>query len=67
MMLAAGGPSASTLFFGNTTSDDGATPNVHVIIAPIDTCCGIASSRSPAFDQHSISIMNDKASQKISF
>src|SRR5471032_2785459 len=26
MMLAAGGPSANTLFFGSTTSDDGAAP-----------------------------------------
>eukprot|EP01034_Spumella_vulgaris_P042124 gene42124-52224_t len=37
MMLAAGGPSASTLFTGSTTSDDGAAPNVQVIIAPITT------------------------------
>src|SRR5213595_538418 len=28
MMLAAGGPSHSTLFFGRTTSDDGATPKL---------------------------------------
>jgi len=42
MMLAAGGPSASTLFFGKTTSDDGAAPKVQVIIAPIDTWLGMA-------------------------
>jgi hypothetical protein len=37
MMLAAGGPSHRTLFFGSTTNDDGATPKVHIINAPIDT------------------------------
>src|SRR3954451_3005684 len=37
MMLAAGGPSASTLFFGSTTSADGAAPKVQVISAPIET------------------------------
>jgi hypothetical protein len=41
MMLAAGGPSHSTLFFGRTTSDDGAAPKLQVIIAPIETWFGI--------------------------
>jgi len=37
MMFAAGGPSQRTLFFGRTTRDDGATPKLHNIIAPIET------------------------------
>ena len=37
MMLAAGGPSASTLLSGKTTSAEGATPNVQVISAPMET------------------------------
>ena len=37
MMLAAGGPSANTLLSGKTTRADGATPNVHVITAPMET------------------------------
>jgi hypothetical protein len=37
MMVAAGGPSASTLDCGITTSVDGATPNVHWSMAPIAT------------------------------
>ena len=41
MMLAAGGPSANTLLSGKTTSADGAIPNVHVIIAPIETWFGM--------------------------
>lgn len=41
MMLAAGGPSASTLFIGSTTSEEGATPKVQVINAPIDTWFGM--------------------------
>jgi len=44
MMLAAGGPSARTLFLGNTTSDDGAAPKVQVNIAPIATWFGMALS-----------------------
>jgi hypothetical protein len=44
MMLAAGGPSASTLFFGRTTSEDGAAPKVHVIMAPMETWFGMTSS-----------------------
>jgi hypothetical protein len=49
MILAASGPSASTLFFGRTTRVDGATPNVQFIIAPIETWFGIAfSSRTQA-------------------
>src|SRR5437763_11012905 len=43
MMLAAGGPSASTLFFGSTTREDGATPKVQVIMAPMDTWFGIVA------------------------
>jgi hypothetical protein len=42
--LAAGGPSASTLFFGSTTSEDGATPKVQVIMAPIETWFGMSSA-----------------------
>ena len=37
MILAAGGPSASTLLSGKTTKADGATPNVQVISAPMET------------------------------
>ena len=44
MMLAAGGPSASTRFFGRTTRLEGATPNVHFNIAPIETWFGICFS-----------------------
>jgi hypothetical protein len=44
MMLAAGGPSHSTLFFGSTTNVDGAAPKVHVIDAPIETWFGMVSS-----------------------
>lgn len=42
MMLAAGGPSASTLFFGRTTSEDGAAPKVQVIMAPMETWLGMS-------------------------
>src|SRR5450830_478802 len=37
MILAAGGPSASTLFFGNTTNEDGAAPKLQLSIAPMET------------------------------
>src|SRR5450830_277867 len=43
MILAAGGPSHSTLFFGSTTSDDGAAPIVQVIMAPMETWFGIST------------------------
>jgi hypothetical protein len=44
MMLAAGGPSASTLFFGSTTKEEGAAPKVQVIMAPIDTWLGMIAA-----------------------
>lgn len=44
MMLAAGGPSHSTLFFGSTTNVDGATPKVQVIMAPMETWFGMRQS-----------------------
>jgi hypothetical protein len=37
MMLAAGGPPHMVLFVGSTFSALGATPNVHIIIAPVVT------------------------------
>lgn len=37
MMFAAGGPSHRTLFFGRTVNEDGATPKVQFISAPIET------------------------------
>ena len=37
MMFAAGGPSAMTLFFGSTTSVEGAAPKVHCSVAPMET------------------------------
>lgn len=37
MIFAAGGPSAITLFFGSTTSVDGAAPKVHCSMAPMET------------------------------
>lgn len=42
MMFAAGMFSIITLLTGNTTRDEGATPKLHCIIAPIITCFAIA-------------------------
>jgi hypothetical protein len=41
MILAAGMPPAVTRFLGNTTRLLGATPKLHVIIAPLQTSCPI--------------------------
>jgi len=41
MMLAAGGPPAITMLTGMTIREPGATPNVHCVIAPVQTCCPI--------------------------
>jgi hypothetical protein len=41
MMFAAGPPAAITRLVGNTTSDDGAAPKLHCIVAPMHTCCAI--------------------------
>jgi hypothetical protein len=38
MMLAAGGPPAITMLTGITMSEPGATPNVHCVMAPVQTC-----------------------------
>jgi hypothetical protein len=38
MMLAAGISLVIILFVGSTTSELGAIPNVHIIIAPMQTC-----------------------------
>jgi hypothetical protein len=38
MILAAGISLVIIIFVGRTTSELGATPNVHIIIAPIQTC-----------------------------
>src|SRR5580704_742745 len=43
MMLAAGTELALVLLTGRTANVAGATPKVHVIMAPITTCIGIAS------------------------
>jgi predicted TPR repeat methyltransferase len=48
MMVAAGGPSASTLDCGITTSVDGATPNVHWSMAPIATWLAMVFPASSA-------------------
>lgn len=42
MIFAAGMFSTMTLLTGNTTRDEGATPKLHCIIAPIITCFAIA-------------------------
>jgi hypothetical protein len=44
MMFASGIPFVTTLLAGSTTSELGAMPNVHRIIAPIQTCMGIIHS-----------------------
>jgi hypothetical protein len=41
-MVAAGMLLAFTIDVGRTDKVDGATPNEHVIIAPLTTSCGIA-------------------------
>jgi hypothetical protein len=38
MIFAAGISLVITLLMGSTTSELGAAPNVHIIIAPIQTC-----------------------------
>ena len=38
MMLPAGGPPANTALVGNTINELGATPKLHVIMAPATTC-----------------------------
>jgi hypothetical protein len=49
IMLAAGPLSHITLLVGSTISDDGAKPKLHIITAPVETCCGITLSRHFAF------------------
>ena len=44
MMFAAGLPSTITRLAGRTISDDGATPKLHCIIAPMTTCFAIAEN-----------------------
>jgi len=41
MMLASGTSSVITMLVGNTTSELGAMPMVHINIAPMQTCIGI--------------------------
>jgi len=41
MMLASGTSPVKTLFVGSTTSELGAIPMVHIIIAPMQTCIAI--------------------------
>ena len=41
MMLASGTWSVRTRFTGSTTSELGAMPIVHIMVAPIQTCIGI--------------------------
>jgi hypothetical protein len=43
MILAPGIPPAVTRFLGNTTRLLGATPKLHIIIAPLQTSCAILS------------------------
>jgi hypothetical protein len=43
MIVAAGGPPHMVLFVGSTFNALGAAPNVHIIIAPETTCCGMVS------------------------
>src|SRR5687768_14753953 len=42
MMFAAGMLDVRTILSGSTTRVDGARPNVHCIMAPMQTCCPIA-------------------------
>ena len=41
MILAAGGPPAMVLLTGSTIKELGATPKLHIIIAPLTTNCAI--------------------------
>ncbi len=41
MMFASGTCCVNTIFFGNTTSELGAAPKLHCIIAPMQTCIAI--------------------------
>ena len=49
MMLAAGGPPAMTLLMGITMSAPGATPKVHFVMAPVQTCCPMVSASQQFF------------------
>lgn len=42
-MMVAAGAVAMVLLVGNTTRAEGATPNVHVIMAPAVTSCGMVT------------------------
>lgn len=42
MMLASGIFEDITRFVGSTTNEEGAVPNEHIRLAPIQTCCGMA-------------------------
>jgi len=41
MMLASGISLVKTMFVGRTTSELGATPMVHIMVAPMQTCIGM--------------------------
>jgi hypothetical protein len=41
MMFASGTMFVKTLLVGSTTRELGATPNVHIMLAPMQTCIGI--------------------------
>jgi hypothetical protein len=41
MMLASGISPVKTMFVGRTTSELGAIPILHIIVAPMQTCIGI--------------------------
>jgi hypothetical protein len=41
MMLASGISLVKTMLVGNTTSELGAMPKLHIIVAPMQTCIGI--------------------------
>jgi hypothetical protein len=45
--LASGIWSVKTLLIGNTTSELGAIPKLHCIMAPMQTCCGMAATPFP--------------------
>src|ERR1700734_2265104 len=53
IMLASGISLVNTLLVGSTTSELGAMPKLHIIVAPIQTCIGIAAPRAVLAAPHS--------------
>jgi len=53
MMLASGTSLVNTMFVGRTTSELGAMPKLHIMVAPIQTCIGIEAPRAVLAAPHS--------------